>query len=289
VLAAGQALDFDMQPVRDQAAAVGSSGGPAVETPLGAAERAGHDAALLGQLRLQLQLVGTAGGVQDRLALEAQGQELLGHSPRSPAVANGRHALLAATRSQHAALVSPRDGFDDLDAQLVEEQELSGAESDGDDERGSMQQSGSKAGSARNGWAAPDGRRATLQPHPKPAVQLPPDCQLLDCLGQGGSQATGTPTAATQAQQGLRRHRSAYAADGVGVGGSGSGLLRATSTSLLEGKISRIPEEQREPVERAMQRKQRRLRRMRSASPSAHEWRQLPAVGVPSPPAKESS
>ncbi|KAL4430960.1 hypothetical protein ABPG75_006216 [Micractinium tetrahymenae] len=112
-LSSGSLLDFDMQPVREQAesspASSGSSvvqrNGTATPAAAGAAAAAGsQQEAQLELLRAQLGTIGTAAGLQDRQALELAGQEPLGGSPRKAddqagPTGNGWQALAADWRS----------------------------------------------------------------------------------------------------------------------------------------------------------------------------------------------
>lgn len=75
-----------MRPVRDQAESPRAGGGSGTQqngrSAAAAAAASDKHEARLAQLRMQLGVIGTAAGLQDRQSLELAGQELLGGSPR---------------------------------------------------------------------------------------------------------------------------------------------------------------------------------------------------------------
>jgi hypothetical protein len=258
--AAAEALDYDLQPVRDQAGNGTSSKRGARGAAATAAGEGREDdgvAAAIARLRAQLDIVGTAGGLQDRRSLEQQGQPLLPASPRAPAAGGG------GARSGAAAL----DGFADLGALEVEEKELS------DDEGSASSLSRAASGQGmRQAWPGPAAAAplAPLHLHLPPAQQLPEDQQLLEQLlvgpstrlepvaehghAQGGSAraaAAGAAGLSSGRQRGMKRVQSARQ--------PGEHMVRSTSTSQLSAKELRYEQSEREPVDLAMQQKVQRL------------------------------
>lgn len=297
VSAAAQLLDFDMQPVRDQAG--GSSGGMRTVAAVGSVANggAGGDDAALSKLRSQLQMVGTAGGLQDRGYLELQGEELLGASPRSPrpeqppdyceTAGSGALAWSRSAATQHGRAQQqqqqrqPTDGFADLEAEEVEEQDLGGSSSEEDEAEGSRQstQHGSSdavvAAAARQQQAAPG--LLPLQVRLPPEHMLPADRLLLERVASGGKAVVQGMPLSGRAQKaalaaGMKRVQSAYEA------GSIDSMQRSTSASLLDNRGARIPAAQREPVQRAMEQKQQRLASIHHASASGLQWQQMEAA-----------
>lgn len=279
VAAAGQALDFDMQAVRDQAGGGARANGkpagaqPGLRSTAEGAEQDEDEDEAVTRLRSQLRIIGTAAGLQDRSYLELAGRQL---PPGSPRIED--RAPLAAQRPTAARQWQPAvDGFGDLGGQEVVEERLSGCDSDSDsgsEEAGLSGPGGGRsatAGRQAAQWAA--GGAPIQLPRLPPVHSLPADQQLLQQLSRGGRGG------AEAGQGGLKRAQSAYAV----AGGGGGGMPRATSTSQLDGKDARIPASQREPVERAMQQKQRWLARLRTASPTAHEWQRMTAAAPPPP------
>jgi hypothetical protein len=264
--AAAEALDYDLQPVRDQAGngtsskrGAGGAAATAAAAVVGQRREDEAEAAAIAKLRAQLDIVGTAGGLQDRRSLEQQGRPLLPASPRDPAAVGG------GGRSAAAAL----DGFADLGALEVEEKELSD-----DDEGSASSLSRTASGQGmRQGWPIPAAAAAPLAPlqlRLPPAQQLPEDEQLLEQLRVGPSTRL-EPVAEHGHAQGGATQAAAAGAAGFGSGRQrgmkrvqsarqpGEHMVRSTSTSQLSAKELRYEQSEREPVDLAMQQKAQRL------------------------------